>query len=361
MQRVLILYGGRSAEHEISIISGSFIAASLDRTRFEPIFVGVAPDGTWHLQTETATSKDPREVSIDTSGPKAWLLPMPSGVLHVEGRDPIPFDIAFPVFHGPMGEDGAFQGLLELAAVPYVGAGVSGSAVAMDKTIMKKVFEHAELPIVKWAALTQAQYAAGRDDQLARIEELPYPLFVKPANLGSSQGISKATDRASLVTAIEHALSFDTKLVIEQGLVDAREIECAVLGNHDPRVSLPGEIVVTHADGFYSYDAKYIDDGATLKVPADLYHAEQNAVQLLALRAFRAVDCAGMARVDMFLTAERDIYLNEVNTIPGFTAISMYPRLWAASGVPAQELVSELLDLAVARHKERSTLRTTRL
>jgi len=365
--RVLVLFGGRSAEHEISIISGGFITDALDRDLFDPLLVGIDQHGGWHLIDSDAfvSSKDPRQAHIDASGPRAWLMPMPTAgeraaQLFVDGRDPIDFDVAFPVLHGPMGEDGTIQGLFELAGVPYVGSGVTGCAVGMDKVIQKQVFEQAELPIVRYHALRMSQWHQHQDQHLSACEAVGYPLFVKPANMGSSLGITRACNRDELRRAIEHAFAFDNKLVIEQSVEGAREIECAVLGNEDPRVSVPGEIEVRHDDGFYSYDAKYIDDGAKLHVPAKLYHAEQNSIQLLALRAFRALDCAGMARVDMFLTENREVYLNEVNTIPGFTEISMYPALWRESGVEPRKLVSELLALAVERHKRRAALRTTR-
>jgi D-alanine-D-alanine ligase len=259
-----------------------------------------------------------------------------------------------------MGEDGTMQGLFELAAVPYVGSGVTGCAVGMDKVIQKQVFAQCDLPILPYHVIAGHDWQRRAAEARDACDALGYPLFVKPANMGSSLGIRKVSERAGLDDAVAHALTFDTKLVVERGLVGAREIECSVLGNHDPRVSLPGEIVVHHSDGFYSYEAKYIDDGAALNVPANLYHAEQSTVQLLALRAYRALDCAGMARVDMFLSAEREIFLNEVNTIPGFTAISMYPGLWQASGVSGQELVSTLIDLALERYAERSALVTRR-
>jgi D-alanine-D-alanine ligase len=339
----------------------------MDRSRMSPVLVGIAPDGRWHLHDEEqlAKSKDPREVRIDATGPLAWLRPMPDrgerqGQLHVEGRAPIGFDVAFPVLHGPMGEDGTVQGLFELAAVPYVGAGVTGSAVAMDKLIQKQIFEQAELPILPYRAVHASEWARDRSPVVASCLELGMPLFVKPANMGSSLGIRKATSEASLVAAIEHALLFDTKLVVERGLTNAREIELSVLGNDDPEVSLPGEIIVGHDDGFYSYDAKYIDDGAALNVPAELPSAAVAAVQLLALRAYRALDGAGLARVDLFLDDDGEIYLNEINTIPGFTAISMYPALWLASGLPSDALVSRLVDLALERHAQRSSLRTRR-
>jgi D-alanine-D-alanine ligase len=364
--RVLVLYGGRSAEHEISILSARFIVESLDRERFAPVLVGISKAGRWHLQDEAAlraNPRDPRVVRIDESLPEVTLPPVPASpsehaaaVLQVADGGRIGVDVAFPVLHGPMGEDGCMQGLFELARLPYVGAGVLGSALGMDKAVQKRVLEQAELPVLPWVAL-QAPPSA---EQLEECEAFGYPLFVKPANMGSSLGIRRARDRAELGAAIAYAFEFDTKVVVERGLTAPREIECAVLGNEDPAASVPGEIGVRHQDGFYSYDAKYIDDGAALIVPAELYHQEQSAVQLLALRAYRVLDCAGMARVDMFLTPERDIYLNEINTIPGFTAISMYPRLWAASGLSAPALVARLVDLGLERHAARAKLRVTR-
>jgi len=392
--RVLVLFGGRSAEHEISILSARFIVESLDRERFAPLLVGISKAGRWFLQTEASlrnNPRDPRAVRIDEQQPEVALAPMPAqaeeraaAVLLGAGAERYPVDVAFPVLHGPMGEDGCMQGLFELAKLPYVGAGVLGSALGMDKAVMRRVLEQAEVPVVRsvvirrhdWLARpsarpsgTSGSAAKGAatpadlpapEDPVELCEAIGYPLFVKPANMGSSLGVRRATNRAELEAAVEYALEFDTKAVCEQGLDRPREIECAVLGNEDPVASIPGEVAVRHGDGFYSYDAKYIDDGAELIVPANLYGHEMGAVQLLALRAYRALDCSGMARVDMFLTADRDIYLNEINTIPGFTAISMYPRLWAASGVGAKELVSRLIDLGLERHAARARLRVTR-
>jgi D-alanine-D-alanine ligase len=241
-----------------------------------------------------------------------------------------------------------------------VGAGVTGSAVGMDKVIQKQVFEREELPLVDYQTIWRKDWDTDRPAALAKCERLGFPAFVKPVNMGSSLGIDRATDPSSLERAIEQAFELDTKVVVERGLDRPREIECSVLGNHDPRASLPGEINVRHPDGWYSYAAKYIDDGAELDVPAKLDDAQMTAVQLMAIRAFRALDLAGMARVDMFLSREGELFLNEVNTIPGFTAISMYPRMWQASGVDAETLVSELIDLALARHAERKRLRTQR-
>lgn len=365
-KQVLILYGGRSAEHEIAIVSARFIASALDRTKFEPVLVGIRPDGRWHVQREEtlAASGDPKSARIDTTGPAATIDPMPAEriQLRVDGRDPQPIDVVFPVLHGPQGEDGCMQGLLELIGVPYVGSGVTACAVGMDKVLQKQIFERCELPVVPYRYFTKSAWTgrARRDACLQLAMELGLPCFVKPANMGSSLGIRRVTAAADLSEAIEHAFEFDTKVLIEQGLAEPREIECSLLGNDEPECSLPGEIVVTSEDGFYSYDAKYLDaNAAKLCVPAELQAAQRSAVQLLALKAFRALGCSGMARVDLFLSGG-ELFINEVNTIPGFTSISMYPRLWEASGVAAEQLVTKLIELAVERHLERSTLRTMR-
>jgi D-alanine-D-alanine ligase len=372
--RVAVLFGGRSAEHEISLLSARFVVEALDRQRFEPVLVGIDKSGRWLLQEEAlllAGSRDPRRARLDAERPDVALAPHPgadgAGSLTVArtGADAsragslTSIDVVFPVLHGPMGEDGTVQGLLELAGVPYVGAGVLGSAVGMDKDVMKRLLAQAELPIVPYRTVRGAAWRARRDEVLADCAELGLPVFVKPANLGSSVGVSRVTDAAALAEAIELAMGFDDKVVVEQGLAGVREIECSVLGNDDPRASLPGEIVVGHPDGFYSYAAKYLDEsGATTVVPAQLAPAQVAAVQLLAIRTFQALDCAGLARVDFFL-AGGELYVNEINTMPGFTAISMYPKLWEASGLPARELVSTLVDLALERAGRRRALRTS--
>lgn len=366
--RVAVLFGGRSAEHEISLLSARNVVEALDRDRFEPVLIGIDKAGRWRLQEEALllqAARDPRLARLNQSMPDVTLAAHPgessAAALTVAGRGALDIDVVFPVLHGPMGEDGAIQGLLELAGVPYVGAGVLGSAVGMDKDVMKRLLVEADLPIVRHLTLRRAEVERGRSAALERCEALGYPLFVKPANLGSSVGVSRAKTRAELEAAVDHAFSFDLKIVVEEGLLHPREIECAVLGNDEPEASIPGEIVVDHPDGFYSYTAKYIDEkGATIRIPAELSASESNAVQLLAIKTFRALECAGLARVDFFLSgADRRLYVNEINTLPGFTAISMYPKLWEASGVPPRALIAKLIELALERAEWRRKLRTS--
>jgi D-alanine-D-alanine ligase len=272
-------------------------------------------------------------------------------------------DVVFPILHGPYGEDGTVQGLLELANVPYVGAGVLGSALGMDKAVSKSVFAAHGLPQVPYLTITSRQWQTAPREISNRVaSDLGYPVFVKPANLGSSVGISKAAAEGDLDPAIRTAFDYDRKIVIEAGVPNAREIECAVLGNDEPEASLPGEIVVSHRDGFYSYEAKYLDpSGATPRIPADLTPEVTAQVRRLSVDAFRALDLAGMARVDFFLDG-RDgaLYLNEVNTLPGFTAISMYPKMWEATGLSYPDLLTRLLTLAIERHERKQQLRTSR-
>jgi D-alanine-D-alanine ligase len=366
--RVAVLFGGRSAEHEISLLSARFVVEALDRDRFEPVLIGIDKGGRWLLQEEALLlhgARDPRLARLDQAMPGVALAAHPgtggAASLTVADKGALNVDVVFPVLHGPMGEDGAIQGLLELASVPYVGAGVLGSAVGMDKDVMKRLLAEAELPIVRHMTLRRAEVDRGRNAVLERLEALGYPLFVKPANLGSSVGITRAKDRRGLGDAIDHAFEFDTKIVVEEALDHPREIECAVLGNDEPIASIPGEIVIDHPDGFYSYTAKYIDEkGAVTKIPADLSAAQINAVKLLAIKAFRTLECAGLARVDFFLSGpDGRLYINEINTLPGFTAISMYPKLWEASGLSARELIARLIDLALERAERRQRLRTS--
>jgi D-alanine-D-alanine ligase len=365
--RVAVLFGGRSAEHEISLLSARFVVEALDRAHFEPVLIGIDKSGRWLLQEEAlllGAARDPRLARLNQSAPDVALLAHPGqsgeASLTVGGAAQAPIDVVFPVLHGPLGEDGCVQGLLELSGVPYVGSGVLGSAIGMDKDVMKRLLHQAELPIVPHETVRRIAWERAREGVLAICERLTLPLFVKPANLGSSVGVTKVKTRSALAAAIDEAFTFDTKVVVEQGVEGAREIECAVLGDEEPAVSLPGEIVVDHPDGFYSYAAKYIDEsGATTRVPADLNQTEVNAVQLLALRTFRALEGSGLARIDFFMGSDREIYVNEINTLPGFTAISMYPKLWEASGVPAKELVARLIEIAIQRGERRRKLRTS--
>lgn len=346
--RVGILFGGQSAEHEISILSARNVLAALDRDRFDPVLIGIDKSGKWLAQDERrliAASRDPREVQVEPG------LPAPIEVAAGE------VDIVFPVLHGTLGEDGAMQGLLEVAGVPYVGAGVLGSAVGMDKDVMKRLLRDAGIPIADFQTIRRERFLAAPAAMCEALLPLGFPMFAKPANAGSSVGVSKVNGPGELEAALRHALQFDTKAVIEQGIA-GREIELAVLGGEPPTVSIAGEIIVQHADGFYSYEAKYLDEeGARLEMPARLSPAELARAQQLALRTFEVLECEGMARVDLFLTADGTFYVNEINTIPGFTAISMYPKLWELSGVSPRELVSRLIDLGLKRAQLRAQIR----
>lgn len=341
--RVAVLFGGRSSEHDVSIQSGAAVIAALDASRFDAVPVAIDRSGRW---------LDP--------GSSAALLPPDAAakcrldavtVSHEPGRS-AGFDMAFPALHGPHGEDGRLQGLLDLGEVPYVGSGVLGSACGMDKDFMKRLFREAGLPTLPHVTLTDSG-AAGRAAEA--VAGFPYPVFVKPANLGSSVGISKAAGPAELERAVRLAWEFDRKVIVEPA-VEAREIECAVLGNDDPIASLAGEIVVPQ--GFYDYKTKYLTDAAELVVPARLADSQARAIHRMAVAAFRAVGCSGLARVDCFLERGTGrILLNEVNTMPGFTRVSMFPRLWMASGLTYPDLISRLIELAFERHRSSRKLR----
>jgi D-alanine-D-alanine ligase len=347
-------------------LSARFVLESLDRERFEPLLVGIDKDGRWLLQDGArllAQARDPRQVALDGSTLPVLLPAHPSGALVAAGASSapaMPVDVVFPVLHGPLGEDGTVQGLLELAGVPYVGSGVLGSAVGMDKDVMKRLLLAAGLPQVAYASIKRARWERERAAVLAGLGALGMPVFVKPANLGSSVGVSRVKGAGALAAAIDAAFTFDDKVVVEAGLDRPREIECAVLAGDPPLASIPGEIVVEHADGFYSYAAKYLDEhGASTKIPADLTPAETAEAQRLALATFEALEGEGLARVDLFFDHERRFWVNEINTLPGFTSISMYPKLMEASGVGAQALVTRLLEDALARGARRRARKTT--
>ena len=343
---IALLFGGRSGEHEVSLRSGQSVAEGL-RARYDVQAILVERSGRWLFQG----AEGPRP----EGGEPVFLAPHPAdrGVLRrlADGSTLARPGVYFPVLHGPFGEDGTLQGLLELAAVPFVGAGVAGSATGMDKELMKALFAHADLPQVAWRALRSR---AG--DHARLLEDLGLPLFVKPANLGSSVGVSRVTTPEELAPALDVAFAWDRKVIVEQG-VDAREIEVGVLGNDAPEASVPGEIVPDRA--FYDYDSKYAADSNTeLKIPAPVSEAQRRQLQDLARRAFLAVDAAGYARVDFFVErGSGRVLLNEINTIPGFTSISMFPKLWKASGLDFVSLLERLIELAVERHAQRQTQR----
>jgi len=361
--KVAVLMGGRSGEHEVSLQSGRAILEALDPQRYETIPIGIDKNGEWHLlgiEDPLENPTDPKRIRIHTSGVKVISVPVPGRPwIRIESGEHAPWprpDVVFPVLHGTFGEDGTIQGLLELMEIPYVGAGVLGSSVGMDKDLMKRLFKDAGLAVGDFTCVREPEWKADRDGVIARIaKRFELPVYVKPANLGSSVGISRVSAKSDLAAAIQDAFRYDRKILVEQG-IHGREIEVSVLGNDEPQASVPGEIVPR--DGFYSYAAKYLDqDGARLLVPAELPEDTIAALQRCAVDAFRAVSCEGMARVDFFLEQGTGrVLINEINTIPGFTRISMYPKLWEASGVPFSELVDRLVSLALERHDSKKRL-----
>ena len=348
-----MIYGGRSGEHEVSIASAASIFKHLDRSRYDAVPIRIEKDGRWALTSKAPTAISAAEVLKQTDT-EALQTVEPTTAVSGSG-----IDVIFPVLHGTYGEDGTIQGLLELANVPYVGCGVLGSAAGMDKAVMKKLFSASGLPV--GPHLVALRHEWDREATAIRrrvVDTLGYPVFVKPANLGSSVGISKAKSDADFDAAMALALQFDRKIVIEAAIPNAREIECAVLGNDDPDASVPGEVIPSRE--FYDYEAKYIDDNSQTIIPAPLSPAETAEIRRLSIAAFRAVDCAGMARVDFLLSRDTGgLFVNEVNTIPGFTTISMYPKMWEASGLPYTELLDRLIHLALERHREKQQLRTS--
>jgi D-alanine-D-alanine ligase len=366
--RVAVLFGGRSAEHEISLLSARFVVESLDRSKYETILVGIDKSGRWLLQDAAlllGAARDPRLVKLNQAMPGVLLAPHPDETganLVRTARSPgapLGVDVIFPVLHGPMGEDGTVQGLLELSGLPYVGAGVLGSAVGMDKDVMKRLLLQAKLPVLPYETLRRPDWDAAPAAALERFSALGFPQFIKPANLGSSVGVSRALRASEHGPALLHAFEFDDKLVIESGLDHPREVECAVLGGDTPRASVPGEITIDHPDGYYSYAAKYIDgSGVASKIPADLTPAQTAEVQRLAIATFQTLECDGLARVDLFLDKTGALYVNEINTLPGFTSISMFPKLWQASGVSASELMTILIDDALKRAARKQARRS---
>jgi D-alanine-D-alanine ligase len=397
--RVGILFGGRSGEHEVSLLSAASVLNAIDKTKYEVVPIGITKDGRWltaehaemllrgekHADKSVRATQTPLRAGDPEATPGAAVLARGESVVvppeparRDSGLAPfqtdanlrrasdraINVDVIFPVLHGTFGEDGTIQGLLELADIAYVGAGVLGSSAGMDKDIMKSLFRAAGLPIVKHVTVLRGQFEREPKKVQKLLEnKLKYPVFVKPANLGSSVGISKAHDRKELGPAIAEAAKFDRKIVVEEGVGGkkhkAREIECAVLGNDDPKASVAGEILPCKE--FYDYDAKYLVEGSEGVIPAKITKAEMKTVQRLAIAAFQAVDCTGLARVDFLMDPKsRRIFVNEINTMPGFTAISMYPKLWAATGVPYSELIDRLIRLGIERHEDKKRSRYSR-
>jgi D-alanine-D-alanine ligase len=369
--RVAVVFGGRSGEHEVSLASARSVMAALDKEKYEIYPVGITTTGRW------LTCGDPLLLLTSGETPASpflddpALVPAGESVLSEGGppsrRDLVPgtsqarfpaVDVVFPVLHGTYGEDGTMQGLLEMADLPYVGTGVLGSALGMDKVAMKAVFKAENLPIVDYAQVLRQEWRAAPERVISRLQErFTYPLFVKPANLGSSVGVSKAHDRAELQRGLDLAARFDRKLLVEAA-VNAREIECGVLGNDHPSASVLGEVIPCHE--FYDYRAKYVDEDSALCIPADLPGETTRLIQDIAVRAFVAIDCAGMARADFFLCRDTGrVYISELNTIPGFTQISMYPKLWEASGLPYPRLLDRLIELALERYADRHASETS--
>jgi D-alanine-D-alanine ligase len=350
--RVGVIYGGKSGEHEVSVASAASIFRHLDAGKYDAVPIRIDKSGRWQLPGSVPTAISAADVIAHAPGESLVRLDPTAAV--TSG-----VDVIFPVLHGPYGEDGTVQGLLELANVPYVGAGVLGSAVGMDKHVMKTLFQARGLPVAPWILVMKRDWETASATIADRIDAtFGYPVFVKPANLGSSVGISKARSGAELGDAMATALQFDRKIVVEAAVPDAREIEVAVLGNDHPEASIPGEIIPSGE--FYDYAAKYLDGSSQTLIPAPLSNDQAAEFKRLALEAFRAVDGAGMARVDFLMArGSAAIVLNEVNTIPGFTTISMYPKMWEASGLPYPALLDRLIALALERHAEKQTLKTS--
>lgn len=359
--RVGIVFGGKSAEHEVSLQSAKNILDAIDKTQFEPVLLGIDKQGQWHLndaETFLLNAQDPALIALNRDGESIALVPGETQqqiVARQNGNALAQLDVIFPIVHGTLGEDGSLQGLLRMASLPFVGSGVLGSAVSMDKDFTKRLLRDAGLKVAPWISVTQAQRAQIQPE--AVIAELDLPLFIKPANQGSSVGVSKVESIEDFMSALDVAFTFDRKVLIEQG-IRGREIECAVLGNDAPEASPCGEVVVH--DTFYSYATKYISaTGAHTQIPADIDRQTSEAIKTVALRAFAALECCGMARVDVFLSDDGEIIVNEVNTLPGFTNISMYPKLWQAAGLSYQALISRLIALALERHQQMSQLKSS--
>jgi len=359
--RIGILFGGKSAEHEVSLQSARNVIEAMDESKYDIVLIGIEKSGRWQLNNVAdylINPDDPKTIELVHTNDEVTLIPgeREKQFYNIDKNEYMqPLDVVFPILHGPMGEDGTVQGLLRLVDVPFVGAGVLGSAVGMDKDVTKRLLMDAGLPIANFISISSTNW---KNIDLTEIgDRLGYPCFVKPANMGSSVGISKVKSVNELKSAIEFALQFDSKILIEE-YIKGREIECSVLGNYEPEASIPGEILPQHE--YYSYDAKYIDnEGAVLDIPAKLTDEVVENIQQLAIQTYRVLCCEGMARVDFFLIDDHKLVINEINTIPGFTKISMYPKLWEASGLSYTKLINSLISLAIERHTHEKMLKSS--
>ncbi|HEY6130028.1 MAG TPA: D-alanine--D-alanine ligase family protein [Candidatus Acidoferrum sp.] len=365
--RVGVLFGGRSGEHEVSLVSAASVIRGLDPDKYEAVPIGISKEGHWLIGIAAASAlkqgatqkllpevlRNGQRIVMAADPTDAALIPLDRTAQNKTGAMGQRLDVVFPVMHGTYGEDGTIQGLLDLAGLPFVGAGVLGSAIGMDKDVAKKLLQHAKIPVVPWVTVYRTDWERDPKSVQKQIEKkFRYPVFVKPATLGSSVGMSKVHSRAELAPALDLASEFAMKILVERA-VSAREIEVSVLGNHDPKASVAGEIV-PHRE-FYDYTAKYLEEGTALIIPAKLKPAQMKKIQQLAVSAFRTLELSGMARVDFFLEKKGGkLFLNEVNTIPGFTSISMYPKLWEATGIPFRELIDRLITLALEVHQEKA-------
>jgi len=359
--RVGIIFGGKSAEHEVSLQSAKNIVDAIDKQRFDVVLLGIDKQGEWHINDASnylINAENPALIALNRSNQQVALIPGQEHDQLIDTRNATALsqlDVVFPIVHGTLGEDGSLQGLLRMANIPFVGSGVLGSAVSMDKDVTKRLLRDAGLLVAPFVSLTRASRRQYSFEQV--VEKLGLPLFIKPANQGSSVGVSKVTDQAGFEKALDLAFDFDHKVLVESA-IKGREIECAVLGNDHPQASVCGEVILH--DDFYSYDTKYINEsGASIAIPADLTSDAQDKIRAIALQAFQVLECRGMARVDVFLTESGDVVINEINTLPGFTNISMYPKLWGASGLGYSELITNLIELALEQHHQDAQLKSS--
>ncbi|KMK75820.1 D-alanine--D-alanine ligase [Alkalihalobacillus pseudalcaliphilus] len=359
--RVGIVFGGKSAEHEVSLQSAKNIVDAIDKSKYEVVLLGIDKSGRWHLNKDShflINAEDPKLIALNKTNEGVSIIPGEEknqliSLNQTEAMEQL--DVIFPIIHGTLGEDGSIQGMLRMANIPFVGSNVLGSAISMDKDIAKRLLRDAGLGVAKGFAFNIATRKQINYEHV--VKELGLPVFIKPANQGSSVGVSKATNKEQFEKAVAEAFQFDTKILIEEA-IDGREIECSVLGNYEPIASIPGEIIAT--GDFYSYDAKYIDEsGAILEIPAKLSTKQVERIQETSLKAYQALNCEGLARVDVFLTEDDRIIINEINTLPGFTKISMYPKLWEQSGIRYSQLIEKLIDLAIERHERDQKLQSS--